>query len=75
MERKRCSSCPLVQMLMDTVWIGVIGAGTRAKATAFMYSEVVAPAASLHHNRILETLPASAVGNRIASCVVVAMSH
>lgn len=29
-------------MLMDIVWIGVMGAGTRAKAAAFMYSEVVA---------------------------------
>lgn len=49
-------------MLIDTVLIGVIGAGTRAKATAFMYSEVVAPTASLRHNGVLEPPPASAVG-------------
>lgn len=49
-------------MLMDIVWIGVIGAGTRAKATVFMYSEVVAPTASLRHDGVLETPPASSVG-------------
>lgn len=73
--RRRCSFCYMVQMLKDIVWIGVIGAGTYAKATAFMYSEVVASTASLRHNRILDELPASTVGKRNASCVVVAMSH
>lgn len=52
----------LLQMLMDIVWIGVIGTGTRAKAAAFMYSEVVAPTASSRHDRIPDTLPASAAG-------------
>ena len=72
---KRCSSWPLIQMLMDIVWIGVIGPGTRAKAMAFMYSEVVTPAASLRHNGVLQTPPASSVGKMSASCVVLAMSH
>lgn len=62
-------------MLMDIVWIGVIGAGTCAKAMDFMYSEVVAPTASLHHYRVLETPPASTVGKMSASCVVLATSH
>lgn len=50
-------------MLMDIAWIGVIGTGTLAKATAFMYSEVVSPTASLRHSRILETPPARAGGS------------
>lgn len=62
-------------MLMDIVSINVIGAGTRAKAVDFMYSEVVALTASLRHNRVLETPPANTVGKRSASCVVLAMSH
>lgn len=37
-------------MLMDIVLISVMGAGMHAKAMAFMYSEVVAPNASLRHN-------------------------
>lgn len=65
----------MVQMLMDVVWIGVIGAGTSAKAMAFMYSEVVAPTASLRHNGVLQTPPATSVGRRRASCVGLAMSH
>lgn len=49
-------------MLMCIVWISVIGAGTSAKAMAFMYSEVVPPTASLRHNGVLQTPPASSVG-------------
>lgn len=62
-------------MLMGIVRISVIGAGTNAKASAFMYSEVVAATASLRHNGVLQTPPASSVGMRSASCVVLAMSH
>ncbi len=62
-------------MLMGIVWIGVIGAGTNAKAMAFMYSEVVAATASLRHDGVLQTPPAGSVGMRSASCVVLAMSH
>lgn len=62
-------------MLMDIVLIGVMGAGIHAKAMAFMYSEVVAPTASLRHNGVLQTPPVSSVGRRSASCVVLAMSH
>lgn len=62
-------------MLMDIVWIGVISAGTCAKAMAFMYSEVVTPTASSRHNRVLEKQRASTGGKRCASCVVLAMSY
>lgn len=61
---KGTAPAPSVQMLMDAVCIDVIGAGTSAKATAFMYSEVVTPTASLHHNGVLEMPSASAVGKK-----------
>lgn len=66
---------PLVQVLVDTVCFGVRGAGTSAKAEAFMYIEVVAVTASLHHNRVLEMLVAKGVVKRRASCGGLAMSH
>lgn len=50
--RKGTALAPLLQMLMDTGRIGVIGAGKSAKATAFMYSGVVAPTASLRHDGV-----------------------
>lgn len=59
---------PVVRRLMDVVWMGVIGVRTRAKAASFMYGEVVAPGASLRHNRVLETPPASALWRGSASC-------
>lgn len=60
---------------MGVVWIVVIGAGMNAKAMAFMYSEVVAPTASLRHYSVTEMLPANTVGYRTASCVRLAVSH
>lgn len=55
--------------------MAVIGAWKFAKATAFVYSEVVTLAASLRHNGALQTPMASSVGRRVASCVVLATSH
>lgn len=51
-------------MLMDIVWISLMGAGTRAKAVPFMYGKVTPPTASLRHNGVLLTPPVSSVGRR-----------
>lgn len=61
---KRHLCWTLVQMLMDVVWIGVMGAGTRAKAVPFMYGKVAPPTASLRHDGVLLTPPVSSVGRR-----------
>ncbi|KAK7884831.1 hypothetical protein WMY93_027954 [Mugilogobius chulae] len=49
-EWRTCVAMPPTCVLMDTLWMGVIGIRTHARSKAFMFSEVVAPNASLHHN-------------------------